>query len=101
MITKAENLQDLEYLGNITLCMELAIKWGKLKPNNKEIKELSRALTEIAFYNNRLKQDLATWKLIASEYRYDKNKVKLELQELNKKYDNLKKIDLEDRKSVV
>lgn len=93
-MTKLENLHDLEYLGNMTLCMELAIKWKKLKPDNLEIKELSRALTEVAFYNNRLKQDLDTYKLIASEYRYEKNKALLELREIKEKYENLKKIDL-------
>ena len=94
-MTKLENLHDLEYLGNITLCMELVIKWKKLKPDNTELQELSRALTEVAFYNNRLKQDLDTYKLIASEYRYEKNTAILELREIKKKYENLKKIDLE------
>lgn len=94
-MTKLENLHDLEYLGNITLCMELVIKWKKLKPDNLEIQELSRALTEVAFYNNRLKQDLDTYKLIASEYRYEKNKAILELRDIKEKYENLKKIDLE------
>lgn len=93
-MTKLENIHDLEYLGNIILCMELAIKWKKLKPDNPELQELSRALQEIAFYNNRLKQDLDTYKLIASEYRYEKNTAILELREIKKKYENLKKIDL-------
>lgn len=93
-MTKVENLQDLEYLGHIQLCLELAIKWKKMKPDNPEIKALSGALMEIAFYNNRLKQDLATYKLIASEYRNDKNKAILELRELQEKYNKMKELDL-------
>lgn len=93
-MTKLENLHDLEYLGNIILCMELVIKWKKLKPDNPELKELSSALTQVAFYNTRLKQDLATYKHIASEYQYEKNKVKLELQELKEKYNKMKELDL-------
>lgn len=93
-MTKAENLQDLEYLGHIQLCLELAIKWRKMKPDNPEIKALSGALTQIVFYNTRLKQDLATHKLIVSEYRYDKNKAELELQELKEKYNKMKELDL-------
>lgn len=93
-MTKLENLHDLEYLNNITLCMELVIKWKKLKPDNPELQELSRALTEVAFYNNRLKQDVDTYKFIASEYRYEKNKAILELRDIKEKYENLKKIDL-------
>ena len=77
-MTKAENLQDLEYLGHIQLCLELAIKWKKMKPDNPEIKALSGALMEIAFYNT----------------RYDKNKAKLELEELKEKYNKMKKLDL-------
>ena len=54
---KIENLHDLEYYGNIQVCLELALKWKKLKPDNKEIQELSRALIDISFYVIRIKKD--------------------------------------------
>ena len=34
---KIQNLKDLKYYANIQLCLELALKWSKLKPKNKEI----------------------------------------------------------------
>tara|TARA_B100001250_G_C19355199_1_gene595123 strand:+ start:46 stop:330 length:285 start_codon:yes stop_codon:yes gene_type:complete len=91
---KIENLHDLEYYGNIQVCLELALKWKKLKPDNKEIQELSRALIDISFYVIRIKKDLDANKIAVSDYRYDKNKALLQLQEIKNKYENLKKLDI-------
>ena len=95
-MNKLQNLHDLEYYTNAQLCIELASKWSKAKPDNKEIKALSKALTEIAFYVVRVQQDLAVREQSASNYNYEKNKVMLELQELQKKYETLKKLDLNE-----
>tara|TARA_R110000787_G_scaffold136197_3_gene248719 strand:+ start:2144 stop:2431 length:288 start_codon:yes stop_codon:yes gene_type:complete len=93
-MNKIQNLHDLEYYTNAQLCIELASKWSKAKPDNKEIQALSKALTEIAFYVVRIQQDIALKDKIASDYRYEKNKVSLELQELYKKFNNLKNLEL-------
>ena len=93
---KIENLHDLEYLGNIQLCLELSLKWSKLRPENKEIKELSKAVMGISFYVMRTVKDLQKHKEAISGYKYDKNQALLELAELKKKYDNLKNTELNE-----
>jgi hypothetical protein len=85
MIDKIQNLHDLEYYGNMQLCTSLVQKWIKLKPDNKELQHLSKALTDTAFYVNRIQGDLQKHKEAISDYRYDKNKALLELQELKNK----------------
>ena len=82
MIDKIQNLHDLEYYGNMQLCTSLVQKWIKLKPDNKELQHLSKALTDTAFYVNRIQGDLQKHKEAISDYREDKNKALLELQEL-------------------
>lgn len=79
---KIQNLHDLEYYGNIQLCCSLVQKWIKLKPENVELQELGKALTNVAFYVVRIQGDLEKHKEAISGYRYDKNKALLELQEL-------------------
>tara|TARA_R100000656_G_scaffold45930_1_gene37483 strand:+ start:329 stop:592 length:264 start_codon:yes stop_codon:yes gene_type:complete len=81
---KIQKLHDLEYYANMQLCTTLVQKWLKLKPDNKELKELSKSLTSMAFYVNRIQSDLQKHKEAISEYRYDKNKALLELQELKR-----------------
>jgi len=91
---KIENLHDLEYMGNIQLCLELSLKWSKLRPENKEVKALSRAIVDISFYVMRISKDLEKYKDSISDYRYNQNKALLELKEIKDKYDNLKKTEL-------
>ena len=93
---KIENLHDLEYLGNIQLCLELSLKWSKLRPDNKEIQALSKAVMGISFYVLRTAKDLQKYKEAISQYKYDKNKALLELKDLKKKYDNLRKTELNE-----
>ena len=93
---KIQNLHDLEYLANIQLCLELSLKWSKLKPENKEVKALSKAVMDISFYGLRTTKDLEKHKEAISGYRYDKNKALLELKELKKKYNNLKETELNE-----
>ena len=93
---KIENLHDLEYMSNIQLCLELSLKWSKLRPENKEVRALSRAVMDISFYVLRMSKDLQKYKEAISQYRYDKNKALLELKDLKKKYDNLRKTELNE-----
>ena len=81
---KIQNLHDLEYYGNILLSTELVKRWIKLKPNNKELKKLGEALIQISLYVVRIQDDLSKHKEAISDYRYDKNKALLELQELKR-----------------
>ena len=90
---KIQNLHDLEYFTNISLICELALKWSKARPANKEIKALSDALTSIAFYVNRIQGDLQKHKMAISDYRLDKNKALLKYKEIKDKFDNLKKLE--------
>ena len=82
MSDKIQNLHDLEYYSNMQLCTSLIQKWIKLKPDNKELQYLSKALTDTAFYVNRIQGDLQKHKEAISDYREDKNRALLELKEL-------------------
>ena len=90
---KIQNLKDLKYYANIQLCLGLALKWSKLKPKNKEIQGLSKAIMDISLYVIQLQTDLNTNKEAVSDYRYRKNKALLELTDIKKKYDNLIKLE--------
>ncbi len=79
---KIQNLHDLEYYGNMQLCTGLVQKWIRLKPENKELQHLCKALTDVAFYVNRIQGDLQKHQEAISDYREDKNRALLELQEL-------------------
>lgn len=87
---KITNLKDLEYYSDMLLCTGLAKKWRDAKPKNQHLIKLADALVNITFYVINLKQDLETYKIASSDYRYEKNKALLELQELKTKYENLK-----------
>ena len=65
---KIQNLHDLKYYTNMNLVTELALKWSKARPNNKEIQALSKSLTDIAFYVIRVQEDLAQMNAIKAEY---------------------------------
>tara|TARA_R100001143_G_C3262562_1_gene88445 strand:- start:168 stop:422 length:255 start_codon:yes stop_codon:yes gene_type:complete len=81
---KIQNLHDLEYYNNMQLCCSLAQKWVELKPNNKELQHLSKAITDIAFYVIRIQEDLQVHKSALSDYRYEKNKALLKLKDKDK-----------------
>ncbi|QDP45787.1 MAG: hypothetical protein Tp1102DCM384591_29 [Prokaryotic dsDNA virus sp.] len=91
---KIQNLHDLEYFTNISLSCELALKWSKARPKNKEVQALSKALTDIAFYVNRIQGDLQKHKVAISDYRLDKNEALLKYNEIKDKFDNLKKLEI-------
>ena len=86
MQDKIDNLEDLKYYSNMLLCTGLVKKWRELKPDNPEIKKLSKALIEVTLYVIRLQDDLHNHKTAFSDERYAKNKALLELKELTEKY---------------
>ena len=90
---KIQNLKDLEYYGNILLCTELAKKWIKLKPDNKELKKLGDGLLHIAIYVVGLQDDLNKHKEAISDYRYKKNKALLALRDSQSKFQKFMKFE--------
>ena len=86
MSKKIENLEDLKYYSNMLLLTGTIKKWRELKPDNPEIKKLSKALIEVTLYVIRLQDDLHNHKTAFSDERYAKNKALLELKELTEKY---------------
>ena len=85
-----QNLHNLEYLNNSILVSEILQKWKKQKPDHKELNEVVNAYIQVVFYVNRVTQDNTVKDSLIAKYRYERNKAILELEELNKKYTNLK-----------
>tara|TARA_R100001463_G_scaffold135851_1_gene199874 strand:- start:116 stop:388 length:273 start_codon:yes stop_codon:yes gene_type:complete len=82
---KIQNLEDLKYYSNMLLLTGTVKKWRDMKPNNKEIQKISKALIEVTLYVIRLQDDLHNHKTAFSDERYKKNKALLELKELTEK----------------
>ena len=97
---KIESLHDMEYMGNIQLCLELSLKWSRLRPENKEVRALSRAVMDISFYVLIMSKDLQKYKEAISDYRYNQNKALLELKEIKDKYDNLQQTELHSKSDL-
>ncbi len=68
---KIDTLQDIKYINNFNLVSEVLLKWSKLK-SNKELDKIISAMSEIAFYNIKLKEERDNMLDIVSEYRSDK-----------------------------
>jgi|TARA_R100001460_G_scaffold103405_1_gene148555 hypothetical protein len=87
---KIQNLKDLEYYADMLLASTLVKNWLEKKPDNKDLQSLANVLVRTTHYIISLQHDLEAYKRASSDYRYDKNKVMLELRELKEKYNNLK-----------
>jgi len=85
MQDKIDNLEDLKYYSNMLLCTGLVKKWRELKPDNPELKKVSKALVEVTLYVIRLQEDKLNYQTAFSDERYAKNKALLELKELTEK----------------
>lgn len=85
-----QNLHNLEYLNNSILVSEILQKWKKQKPDHKELNEVVNAYIQVVFYITRITQDNTVKDSLISKYRYERNKALLELEEIKKKYNNLK-----------
>ena len=68
---KIDTLQDIKYINNFNLVSEVLLKLSKLK-SNKELDKIISAMSEIAFYNIKLKEERDNMLDIVSEYRADK-----------------------------
>ena len=92
--SKKQNLKDLEFYGHIDAAINLVKKWKQQSPNNKEINLMSDSLVGIFFWANTMQQEVRVHDEIVSQYREDRNKARLELQEIKNKYEHLKKLEL-------
>lgn len=99
MTDKIQNLKDLEYYSSYLSCGELISKWLKAKPDNEELKLLSKGFIEVCFYVNTLQQELRLHKEAISDYRSDKlraveraRRSEKKLEKLENELINLKKI---------
>ena len=68
---KIDTLQDIKYINNFNLVSEVLLKWSKIK-RNKELDMIISAMSEIAFYNIKIKEERDNMLDIVSEYRSDK-----------------------------
>ena len=87
---KIQNLSDMEYYANMTLCLGLLKKWTD-RSKSKDLQKFTTAILDISFYTMKLQDDLHKHKLAVSDYRYKKNQALLELKEVKEKYQTLKK----------
>ena len=89
-IDKVQNLKDLEYYYNMEYTSSLVRDWVRLKPENEQLKKLSKCLLEISIYVVEIQRDNHFHREAISDYKYSKNKALLKLEELRKKYEKLK-----------
>tara|TARA_R110002020_G_scaffold463379_2_gene683433 strand:- start:217 stop:435 length:219 start_codon:yes stop_codon:yes gene_type:complete len=67
-------------------------KWNKIKPENKEIKELMTALREMSFYVARLKDDAQARNKIIKDLKVDRTEWCMRAQEAERKVRNAEKL---------
>jgi hypothetical protein len=92
--TQIQNLKDLEFYSHIDSAINLIKKWIDKSPNNKELQLMSDSLVGIFLWANTMEQEARIHDSIVSEYREERNKARLELQEIKDKYEHLKKLEL-------
>ena len=89
-----ENIHNLEYLSNSIVVLEKLKEWQKARPDNKDLDNLITKYLDITFYIIRLQQDAMAKDMMISKFRFERNKARLELQELKDQYENLKQLEL-------
>lgn len=77
-----ENIHNIEFLANQMFVLEKLKQWQKSKPDNQDLKQLINKYLEITFYVIRLEQDAVAKNMLISQYREEKNILKLKLREL-------------------
>ena len=74
-------LQRQSYLVWYSFLMNKLLEWQKEKPNNKDLKNCIKAITQIGLYNNLLQTELEIQTKRESLTRQEKNKQILKLQQ--------------------
>jgi len=80
-------LQRQSYLVWYSFLMEKLLEWQKEKPNNKDLKNCIKAITQIGLYNNLLQTELEIQTKRESLTRQEKNKQILKLEQELKQYE--------------
>ncbi len=74
-------LQRQSYLVWYSFLMDKLLEWQKEKPNNKDLKNCIKAITQIGLYNNLLQTELEIQTKRESLTRQQKNKHILKLEQ--------------------
>ena len=74
-------LQRQSYLVWYSFLMNKLLEWQKEKPNNKDLKNCLKAITQIGLYNNLLQTELEILTKRESLTRQEKNKQILKLEQ--------------------
>ena len=80
-------LQRQSYLVWYSFLMDKLLEWQKEKPNNKDLKNCIKAITQIGLYNNLLQTELEIQTKRESLTRQEKNKQILKLEQELKQYE--------------
>lgn len=90
MNPKINTLKDLEYFGAFTYCCEIVQKWEELKPDNEELKELSRSLAVVFFYVNTIQSERNLYDKYMSDSKSEKNRAIMRARKSESEIDELK-----------
>ena len=74
-------LQRQSYLVWYSFLMDKLLEWQEQKPNNKDLKNCIKAITQIGLYNNLLQTELEIQTKKESLTRQEKNKQILKLEQ--------------------
>ena len=74
-------LQRQSYLVWYSFLIDKLLEWQKEKPNNKDLKNCLKAITQIGLYNNLLQTELEIQTKRESLTRQEKNKQILKLEQ--------------------
>ncbi len=80
-------LQRQSYLVWYSFLMDKLLEWQKEKPNNKDLKNCIKAITQIGLYNNLLQTELEIQTKRESLTRQEKNKQILKLEQELKQFE--------------
>jgi len=80
-------LQKQSYLVWYSFLMDKLLEWQKEKPNNKDLKNCVKAITQIGLYNNLLQTELEVQTKKESLTRQEKNKQILKLEQELKQFE--------------
>lgn len=96
---KIQNLKDLEYYNAFDYISTTVLRWCKAKPDNEELKQMSKCCAEVFFYATTLQQERRLLEMSISQYREDKNRAVLrarkseeEVEKLQQELNKLKKL---------
>ena len=80
-------LQRQSYLVWYTFLIDKLLEWQEQKPNNKDLKNCIKAITQIGLHNNLLQTELEIQTKRESLTRQEKNKHILKLEQELKRYE--------------